>query len=80
MINNTLERLHENKDISLEEKRAIKAIYNNLDTESSIDWDDLTEVTGIENLEQVEEILDLMHDLNFININYEQDLIIKGDI
>jgi len=80
MINKTLEELHENKDISIEEKKAIQSIYNNLDNESDIDWDDLQEVTGIDNLEQIEEILDLMHDLDFINIDYEQNLIIKLEL
>ena len=80
MINKTLEELHENKDISIEEKKAMQSIYNNLDNESDIDWDDLQEVTGIDNLEQIEEILDLMHDLDFINIDYEQDLIIKLEL
>ena len=80
MISKTLEELHENKDISIEEKKAIQSIYNNLDNESDIDWDDLQEVTGIDNLEQIEEILDLMHDLDFINIDYEQNLIIKLEL
>ena len=80
MISKILEELHENKDISLEEKRAIQSIYNNLDNESDIDWDDLQEVTDISDIDIIEEILDLMHDLDFINIDYEQDLIIKLEI
>ena len=80
MINKYLEKLHKNKEISLEEKKAIRSIYNNLDNESDIDWDDLQEVTGINNLELIEEILDLMHDLGLITVDYQQNLIVKLEV
>lgn len=62
-------------ELTLNEKRTVLRILKYLDEETDIDWDDLVEIC--DTLEEAQEILDLMHNLGLIQIDYNNNIIIK---
>jgi len=71
--NNLINKL--GKDITREEKLvflAISSLIGDKD-EVDIDWDDLSEITGIFNYVLIEEMLDTMYDMEVISyLDYEE--------